>query len=292
MVDSDEARKPPLAIMPNVRGLLNMKLNRVNHIKSSECSIQEKDIEQFIINNPDSLGLGEIKILDSQVNYKESILDILGFSQDLNTYYEIEVMLGQIDHKHIAHCLDYWAREKRKKQFSNHCAVLICESTRGRYSTLLKTLPDFLPLIIFEFNILENRNDLLFDCIPIYLPEEVNLSKFKREPEKKNPRTLLASNTSLVFLSKIILDETILLMTSREMATKTGVSLGATSNIIKALKELNFLDDKKSIKNKSGLIEYLNHILNAFPGKKAYLKDNLAEGEIEIIISPNKTYQQ
>ena len=86
-------------------------------------------------------------------------LDILGFSKQTNTFYEIEVMLGECDADHGFRCLDYWARERIAKPNSHHYAVLVAENLQGRYKTLVDTLPQFIPFIAVEIRTLKLSGD-------------------------------------------------------------------------------------------------------------------------------------
>jgi len=43
---------------------------------------------------------------------KAARLDVLGYDGALDTYYEIEIMLGECDADHGFRALDYWARDQ------------------------------------------------------------------------------------------------------------------------------------------------------------------------------------
>jgi hypothetical protein len=66
----------------------------------------EKDeawLHNWIKEKPARLGLGDVTIKRSElIHYKNKggRLDILGYRGDLDTYYEIEVMLGECDADH------------------------------------------------------------------------------------------------------------------------------------------------------------------------------------------------
>jgi hypothetical protein len=114
-------------------------------------------LHKWICERPSRLKLGALAIKNSEVNHyknKGGRLDILAYRGDLDTYYEIEVMLGECDADHGFRTLDYWARERLKKPDSKHVAVLVAEELSGRYKTLIETLPRFLPFIAIEINVL------------------------------------------------------------------------------------------------------------------------------------------
>jgi hypothetical protein len=123
-----------------------------------ETERDENWVHKWISDKPERLGIGPFEILAQELHHyknKGGRLDILGFSRPTNTYYEIEVMLGECDSDHGFRTLDYWARERAKSPNSIHYAVLVAENLQGRYKTVLETLPQFLPIICVELRTLE-----------------------------------------------------------------------------------------------------------------------------------------
>src|SRR5262249_4606981 len=115
-------------------------------------------LHNWIKEKPSRLGLGELTIVHSELSqYKDSggRLDILAYRADLDTYYEIEVMLGECDADHGFRTLDYWARERLRNPNARHFAVLVAEDLSGRYKTVIETLPQFLPFIGIEIKVLK-----------------------------------------------------------------------------------------------------------------------------------------
>jgi hypothetical protein len=77
---------------------------------------------------PQRLGIGNVVIKDKELRHytgKGGRLDILAYNASLDTYYEIEVMLGECDADHGFRVLDYWARENLRYPNSRHIAVLV-----------------------------------------------------------------------------------------------------------------------------------------------------------------------
>jgi hypothetical protein len=236
-------------------------MNIQNLIKTSAKieNITESEIEQLIIKSPGNLMLGDdIKIIKSQTKqfYGNGILDILALDSINNIYYEIEIMLGQIDSRHIGNILDYWAKEKSNKLYSDHIAIIICESIRGRYQKLLSVLPDYVPIICGEFTIYKNGKDLFFNYEPIYYPSNLEFKKF----ENKFKSNKMISKQSLIFMQKIIEMPSILKENRRHLAEFTGVSLGSTCKFIKNLQDMNYLDKELNIINLKDLKEHTNHV--------------------------------
>ena len=115
-------------------------------------------LHNWIKEKPSRLGLGELAIVHSELSqYKDSggRLDILAYRADLDTYYEIEVILGECDADHDFRTLDYWARERLRTPNARHFAVLVAEDLSGRYKTVIEMLPQFLPFIGIEIKVLK-----------------------------------------------------------------------------------------------------------------------------------------
>jgi hypothetical protein len=117
----------------------------------------ERWLHKWIKDEPSRLGLGELTIERSEFSHYKNRggrLDILAYRADLDTYYEIEVMLGECDADHGFRTLDYWARERLRHPNSRHVAVLVAEVLSGRYQTVIETLSQFLPFIGVEIKVL------------------------------------------------------------------------------------------------------------------------------------------
>ncbi len=118
----------------------------------------ESWLHSWIKERPSRLGLGQLTIKKSEViHYKNGggRLDILAYQPALDTYYEIEVMLGECDSDHGFRTLDYWATERLRNPNARHVAVLVAEDLSGRYKSLIETLPLFLPFIGIEIKVLK-----------------------------------------------------------------------------------------------------------------------------------------
>lgn len=122
----------------------------------------ERWLQDWISEDPTRLGLGSISIKEKELRQytgKGGRLDILAYNAGIDTFYEIEIMLGECDSDHGFRVLDYWARERLRKPDSKHVAVLVAEDLSGRYKTLLETLPQYLPFIAIELKTLLIKSD-------------------------------------------------------------------------------------------------------------------------------------
>ena len=69
--------------------------------------------------------------------------------------YEVEVMLGNTDEKHIIHTIEYWDRWKRKWPQRQHFAVLVAECITSRFFNVVQLLSHCIPIIAVQANIIE-----------------------------------------------------------------------------------------------------------------------------------------
>jgi hypothetical protein len=172
-------------------------------------------LHKWITEKPSRLGLGNLVIKNSElVHYKNKggRLDLLAYRGDLDTYYEIEVMLGECDADHGFRTLDYWARERLKNPNARHVAVIIAEDLSGRYKTVIETLPQFLPFIAIEIKVLrlEGAGDICtIDTAILAQPDDLMLDSGDEpdhsgnEGSQPRDRTWWDTNSNPTFLATV-----------------------------------------------------------------------------------------
>jgi hypothetical protein len=129
-------------------------------LKAVGCD--EHWLQDWIAADPTRLGLGQVTIKAKELRQyggKGGRLDILAYDAALDTYYEVEVMLGECDADHGFRTLDYWARERVRNPNARHVAVIVAEDLSGRYRTVIETLAQQLPLIAIEIRTLLVKSD-------------------------------------------------------------------------------------------------------------------------------------
>lgn len=128
-------------------------------------------LQDWIVSDPARLGLGQVTIRAKELRQysgKGGRLDILAYDAALDTYYEVEVMLGECDADHGFRALDYWARERVRNPNARHVAVIVAEHLSGRYGTVIETLAQQLPLIAIEIRtLLINSNPPAATTFPV-----------------------------------------------------------------------------------------------------------------------------
>ena len=109
-------------------------------------------LQNWLAEDPSRLGLGDVAVLAQELSSpRGGSLDIL--AADGDTYYSIEVQLGEVDASHSFRVFDYWARNRARSPDKSHVAVLVAESAAGRYREALAALVEFLPLIVIELRV-------------------------------------------------------------------------------------------------------------------------------------------
>ncbi len=114
-------------------------------------------LQDWIVADPTRLGLGSVTIRAKELRQytgRGGRLDVLAYDAAQDTYYEIEVMLGECDADHGFRALDYWARERLRLPNARHVAVILAEDLSGRFKTVIETLAERLPLIAIELRTL------------------------------------------------------------------------------------------------------------------------------------------
>lgn len=112
--------------------------------------IKEDNIQQFIFDNPQVLGLGDLTpIRREKTQPAGGRLDIL-MADDNDTRYEIEIQLGATDPSHIIRTIEYWDNEKKRYPQYDHCAVIVAEEITGRFMNVIQLFNGSIPLIALQ----------------------------------------------------------------------------------------------------------------------------------------------
>lgn len=114
-----------------------------------DLGLSEHWLQDWLSADLGRLGLGPLSLVEQeQTQAGGGALDILATNGD--TYYSIEVQLGEVDASHGFRVIDYWARNRRRYPNKTNVAVLIAESAQDRYRIALEELAGFVPLLVVE----------------------------------------------------------------------------------------------------------------------------------------------
>lgn len=123
-------------------------------IRLHDLGYDEIWLQNWLAADPSRIGLGEVTIIAQELTATHGgSLDILAASADRDTYYSIEVQLGEIDASHGFRVFDYWATNRVRYPGKTHIAVLMAESASGRFRQALDALAEFLPLVVTELRV-------------------------------------------------------------------------------------------------------------------------------------------
>jgi len=125
-------------------------------IRIRDCGFDEFWLQDQIVANPASLGLGELEVITRERQQASGgRLDILMKDPEDDSMYEVEVMLGETDETHIIRTIEYWDNEKRKWPQRQHFAVLVAETITRRFFNVIQVFSHAIPIIAIQSNIVE-----------------------------------------------------------------------------------------------------------------------------------------
>jgi hypothetical protein len=125
-----------------------------------ELGRDEHWLQDWLSADLDRLGLGHLDLQRQEQGHAGGgALDILATAGD--TYYSIEVQLGEVDASHSFRVFDYWARNRRKDPDKTHVAVLVVETANGRYRVALEELAKYVPLLVVELRAWRGEHEIV-----------------------------------------------------------------------------------------------------------------------------------
>ena len=129
--------------------------------------IKEDHIQQFIFDNPQVLGLGDLSpIRREKTQPAGGRLDIL-MGDDNDTRYEIEIQLGATDPSHIIRTIEYWDNERKRYPQYDHCAVIVAEEITGRFMNVIQLFNGSIPLIALQMQATKIGDDIQLSFVKV-----------------------------------------------------------------------------------------------------------------------------
>jgi hypothetical protein len=144
---------------------------------SIKGTFSETWLQDQICENPSILKLGDLEVVTREkIQWKNGRLDILLKDPEDDRMFEVEVMLGETDEKHIIHTIEYWDNEQRRFPQRQHFPVLVAESFDRRFFNIIHLFSQTIPLIAVQVKLIEVAGQKSLDftkIIDIYQePEE------------------------------------------------------------------------------------------------------------------------
>ena len=139
-----------------------------------ELGYDERWLQDWLAAKPTRLGLGEVVIVAQELSHpRGGSLDIL--AADGDTYYSIEVQLGEVDASHGFRVFDYWARNRARYADKTHVAVLLVESAEGRFRQALQALAEYVPLVVVGLRVWRGASEAVIVPEPLIVNNTVDV---------------------------------------------------------------------------------------------------------------------
>ncbi len=136
----------------------------------------EKMIQEYISNNPKILGLGDLELRGKErLQPSTGRLDLLFQVPDSTQRYEVEIQLGKTDASHIIRTIEYWDIERKRYPQYDHCAVIVTEDIKSRFSNVIQLFNGNLPIIVIQMNAYETGGKIGLGFAKIIDKKEVGL---------------------------------------------------------------------------------------------------------------------
>jgi hypothetical protein len=134
-------------------------------------------LQNWLAGDPIRLGLGEVTVVAQELTQpRGGSLDILAASADGDTYYSVEVQLGEVDAPHGFRVFDYWAANRMRTPGKRHVAVLMAESAGGRYRQALEALAEYVPLVVIELRVWRGAGEAIIVPTTVIADESLDVA--------------------------------------------------------------------------------------------------------------------
>ncbi len=130
-----------------------------------EIGLDEKWLQKQILDDPSILGLGDLRVIERERSQpRGGRIDFLMADQaedEPANYYEVEVMLGELDPSHIIRAIEYWDIERIRFPKRIHRAVIIAEEITSRFFNVISLLNRAVPIIAIQLDAMVVENKLI-----------------------------------------------------------------------------------------------------------------------------------
>jgi hypothetical protein len=129
------------------------QLKKIAPVELRALGLDEKWLQDQISEDPGILGLGELEIAGRE--HRQPVggrIDFLLRDAEAETYYEVEVMLGELDASHIIRTIEYWDIERQRRPSFTHRAVIVAEHITARFFNVLRLLNRAVPMIAVQLS--------------------------------------------------------------------------------------------------------------------------------------------
>src|SRR5215472_6410780 len=127
-------------------------LREVTAVELRSLGLDERWLQERILENPGLLGLGPLEIVSRE--HRQPVGGRIDFlMRDEENYYEVEVMLGKLDESHIIRSIEYCDLERQRHHQEDHRAVIVAERITSRFFNVLRLLNRSVPMIAIQLSV-------------------------------------------------------------------------------------------------------------------------------------------
>jgi hypothetical protein len=244
------------------------------------------------------LGLGELDVIDrerAQVGGGRLDMLLADTDPEVNTRYEVEVMLGRTNPDHIIRCIEYWDEERRRYPAYDHVAVLVAEEVTSRFLNVMSLFSGSIPLIAIQLNALQVGEHLVLDFIKVLDQRELREDDASGGDAPEADRQWWESRKgsgSLRLCDRLLTFAKEKAQRALELRyTKTGVSIGTPGSffhVVSTWPKKDFLPFRLGVTNANEWVARLGNVGIDAKSKRAdritvrLTEAELAENEQEI----------
>jgi hypothetical protein len=145
-----------------------LELKKVAPVELRSVGLDERWLQDRIMDDPTLLGLGELEIAGRE--HRQPIggrIDFLMLDEEGETYYEVEVMLGALDESHIIRSIEYWDIERQRRPQFEHRAVIVAEQITSRFFNILRLLNRAVPMIAVQLSAFRMDNTIVLHAVTV-----------------------------------------------------------------------------------------------------------------------------
>lgn len=166
--------------------------NKLVFVKNQPISLaghadyDEAWLEQLIKNDPALLGLGRIDVIASQIHQAKGRLDLLLKDEKNEVIYVVELMLGALDETHIVRTIEYWLKERERKQHEDYELVAVLAAERvleSRFVDVVRFLSRQMPLLLLEITALQVQDCLTLKFVRVFDGRRIQTEDVTTTPE-------------------------------------------------------------------------------------------------------------
>lgn len=144
------------------------ELKKITPVELRSLGLDEKWLQDQISEDPSILGLGELEVAGRE--HRQPVggrIDFLLRDPEDETYYEVEVMLGELDASHIIRTIEYWDIERQRRPSFTHHAVIVAEHITSRFFNVLRLLNRAVPMIAVQLSAFPIDNSVILHPVTV-----------------------------------------------------------------------------------------------------------------------------